>query len=152
MDRDPARLALASRLGATEVIDVTATRNVVRAVHKACGGPADVTIECTGDPGVIRQAIDAVGMLGVCCLVGTAAAGTEFRAAPAHHAVGETDPGHARRRGAEPGARCRPCSGSREQGRFPFAELIEFLPFADAEAAMAASADRAVVKPVLRMS
>lgn len=148
VDRNPARLALARKLGAMETVDVTGLRNVARTVREACGGPADIAIECTGQPRVIRQAIETIGMLGLCCLVGTSEAAEEFSA---------------HQQSTLWGKRIRGCMGGEargqefvpallrlaEQGRFPFTELIEYLPFDDPEAALAASCGGEVVKPVL---
>lgn len=148
VDRNPHRLALARKLGATETVDVTGLRNVARTVREACGGPADIAIECTGQPRVIKQAIETIGMLGVCCLVGTSDATAEFSA---------------HQQSTLWGRRIRGCMGGEgqshtfvpallrlaEQGRFPFTDLIEYLPFADPQAAMTASDSGDVVKPVL---
>lgn len=148
VDRNPDRLALARKLGATETVDITGLRQVARTVRDACDGPADIAIECTGQPSVIRQAIETIGALGVCCLVGTSDATAEFSA---------------HQQSTLWGKRIRGCMGGElpsrtlvpallrlaEQGRFPFTELVEYLPFADPEAALAASVSGEIVKPVL---
>jgi aryl-alcohol dehydrogenase len=64
-------------LGATQTVDTSAT-DPVTAVHEICAGPADYSLECTGIISVVRQAVDSVGMLGTCALVGGAVAGAEF--------------------------------------------------------------------------
>jgi len=150
VDRNPARLALARTYGATETVDVTGVRNVARAVREAGGGPVDVTIECTGDPRVIRQAVDAVAMPGVCCLVGTGQAGETFQVDQLTTLRGKRIQGSL---GGDCSAETLVPALLRlaEQGRFPFHELIEYLPFGDPEAALAASATGAMVKPVLLM-
>lgn len=150
VDRNQARLALAKRYGATEVVDVTGLRNVARTVREACEGPADVAIECTGDPKVIRQAIDSVGMRGVCCLVGTAEAAAEFTAHQQTTLWGKQIHGSLGGEG-QSGVLVPALLRLAEQGRFPFTDLIEYMTFAEPEAAFSAARDGAVVKPVLVM-
>lgn len=72
VDRHPARLVLARELGATETIDATGVKDLAGLAREACGGPADWTLECTGNLGVLRAAVDNIGMLGVCGLAGGA--------------------------------------------------------------------------------
>ncbi|HEX9821724.1 MAG TPA: zinc-binding dehydrogenase [Methylomirabilota bacterium] len=71
------RLTLAQSLGIGEVIDATATDDVVAAVRAATGGRgADVTIDATGRPEVWRHAVDAVGRGGSVVFFGGCAPGT----------------------------------------------------------------------------
>jgi L-iditol 2-dehydrogenase len=71
------RLARVRGLGLGEVIDATATPDVVAAVRAATGGRgADVTIDATGRPEVWRQAVDAVGRGGSVVFFGGCAPGT----------------------------------------------------------------------------
>jgi aryl-alcohol dehydrogenase len=151
VDPVPSRRVLAGKLGATDVIDPRATRDVVGAVNEICRGPADAAFECTGVVPVVRQAIDSVGMLGTCCLIGTGQGDAEFSA---HH------------RGTVWGKRIIGSLGGEgtsaefvpallrlyDQGRFPFTELIEYFPVDRIDDAVAAAESGEVVKPVLRMS
>jgi aryl-alcohol dehydrogenase len=148
VEQNPQRLELARKLGATETVDVTGLRNVARAVREACGGPADIAIECTGQPRVIRQAIETVGTLGLCCLVGTADVTAEFSAHQQSTLRGKRIQGSM---GGESQSHTFVPALLRlaEQGRFPFTGLIEYLPFDDPQAALTASASAEVVKPVL---
>ena len=71
------RLALARALGATHGCN-PATSDPVEAVRRACGGSgADYAVEAAGDPRALRQAVDCLAPLGVCCLVGSARKGVE---------------------------------------------------------------------------
>lgn len=45
-------------------------------VRELTGG-ADFTLECSGRPAVLRQAIDSLGILGTCVIVGATREGTE---------------------------------------------------------------------------
>jgi threonine dehydrogenase-like Zn-dependent dehydrogenase len=54
------RLALAERMGATDVVDAGAVDSVKEEVHRLLGAPPDNVIECVGRPGVFNQAVDLV--------------------------------------------------------------------------------------------
>lgn len=56
----PHRLALAERMGATDVIDAAAVDDVNDEVGRLLGGPPDVVVECVGRPGIFNQAVDLV--------------------------------------------------------------------------------------------
>jgi aryl-alcohol dehydrogenase len=77
IDLHDSRLQLAKELGATHVINA-GSQAPVAAAQELCGGPADYSLECTGVISVVRQAVDSVGMLGTCILIGEAPAGAEF--------------------------------------------------------------------------
>ena len=49
----------------------------VEAVHKITNGGADFTLESSGRPAVLRQAIDALAIREICGIVGAPALGTE---------------------------------------------------------------------------
>lgn len=72
----PSRLVLAKELGATHTVNSRET-DPVEAVRKITGGGADFTLESSGRPAVLRQAIDALAIRGVCGIVGAPALGTE---------------------------------------------------------------------------
>ncbi|ARO87815.1 NAD(P)-dependent alcohol dehydrogenase [Nitrosospira lacus] len=72
----PSRLALARELGATHTINSRET-DPVQAVREITGGGADFTLESSGRPAVLRQAIDALAIRGTCGIVGAPALGTE---------------------------------------------------------------------------
>lgn len=48
------------------------------ACPEICGGPADYALECTGVISVVEQAIETVGALGTCVLIGGAPAEAKF--------------------------------------------------------------------------
>jgi aryl-alcohol dehydrogenase len=72
----PSRLALAKELGATHAVNSRET-DPVEAVRTITGGGADFTLESSGRPVVLRQAIDALAIRGTCGIVGAPALGTE---------------------------------------------------------------------------
>ncbi|MFD5264811.1 NAD(P)-dependent alcohol dehydrogenase [Streptomyces sp. NPDC058335] len=150
VDRHGSRLELATRYGATHTVQVGGDVDPVTAVHEICGGPADYSLECTGVVTVVRQAIDSVGMLGTCVLVGGAPAGAEFAADHLSTLWGKRIVGTLGGSG-----RSEELIGTLvelyRQGRFPFDELIRSYDLREIDAAFAASSSGDVLKPVLRM-
>ena len=149
VDRHPGRLTLARELGATATIDV-AEGDVGEAIQDICGGTAELALECTGDLGVVRQAIDSIGPRGTCALVGAAPVGSEFSIAHGPTLWGKKIVGVL---GGE-GTSATLIGALIElhlQGRFPFDRLIQPFPLEQINDAMAASHAGDVLKPVLRM-
>jgi Zn-dependent alcohol dehydrogenase len=150
VEPNASRRSLASKYGATEVID-PAAGDVVATIHEVCGGTADASLDCTGIPAVIRQAIDSVGMLGTAVLIGAAPAGAEFSADHLTTLWGKRIIGTLG--GESQSTRFVPALlALHDQGRFPFTELIEYFPLTEINEAMEASRRGDVVKPVLRLS
>ena len=77
VDVRAARLELARELGATDVIDAGAA-DPVEAIKETTGGVgADFSIDATGSPQVLQQAVYCTGPGGVCGLIGAPPFGTE---------------------------------------------------------------------------
>lgn len=72
----PSRLALAKELGATHTVN-SRESDPVGTVGEITGDGADFTLESSGRPAVLRQAIDALAIRGICAIVGAPALGTE---------------------------------------------------------------------------
>jgi aryl-alcohol dehydrogenase len=149
VDRHPARLELALELGATDVIEVPRD-DPVGAVREICGGPADLALECTGDMGVLRQAVDSIGMLGVCGLIGGAPAGSEITIDHLSTMIGKRIVGIHGGEGTSPPL-LRGLIELNQQGRFPFERLIQIFDLDQAAEALEAHLRGDVIKAVLRM-
>lgn len=72
----PSRLELAKQLGATHTVN-SKDEDPVEAIRKITGGGATFSLEATGIPAVLRQAIEAVGITGTCGIVGAAPLGAD---------------------------------------------------------------------------
>jgi aryl-alcohol dehydrogenase len=72
VDLRPNRLELAREVGATETV-VASTQDPVETL----GPTVDYTLEASGSPVALRQAIDVLAPLGTCGIVGAPALGTE---------------------------------------------------------------------------
>jgi aryl-alcohol dehydrogenase len=70
------RLDLARELGATHAVDASQA-DPVEAIVAITGGGVDASIEASGVPGVLRQAVDALAPDSIAMLVGAPPAGTE---------------------------------------------------------------------------
>jgi len=149
VDRHESRLELARSLGATHTISA-GDAGVVARVQDMCGGPADFALECTGVIEVVRQAVDTVGMLGTCILIGGAPAGAEFTVDHLTTLWGKRIIGVLGGSGRSE-VLIPTLIELHRQGRFPFDRLVEFFDLDQVEEALAASHSGGVLKPVIRM-
>ncbi|MEN5362719.1 NAD(P)-dependent alcohol dehydrogenase [Brevundimonas intermedia] len=150
VDITPSRLDLALELGATHVINSRETDPVAR-VREITGGGADYSLECSGRAEVLRQAIDALGTLGACGIVGATREGTE-----ASFNVNDVMIPGRRIIGIVQGDVISKIFIPRlvelhKQGRFPFDKLVRFYPFDQINEAIADSESGVTIKPILRM-
>lgn len=150
VDVNPARLQLALELGATHIVN-SKDSDAVAEVNKLTGG-ADFTLECSGRPAVLRQAIDSLGILGTCGIVGATKAGTEV----AFNVNDVMIPGR-RIMGIVQGDVVSRTFIPKlielfRQGRFPFDRLVKFYPFEQLNEAMADSESGVTIKPILRIA
>jgi aryl-alcohol dehydrogenase len=149
VDVNPARLKLALELGATHTINSRETDPVAE-VRKITGGGADFTLECSGRAAVLRQAIDSVGLLGTCGIVGATPEGTEASfnvndvMIPGRRIMGIVQ-GDVVSRAFIP-----ELIELYRQGRFPFDRLVKFYDFDQVNQAMADSESGVTIKPILR--
>ena len=151
VDVRPARLELASELGATAVVDA-GLGDPVEFVRAATGGVgADFSIDTTGVPAVVQQAVYCTGPGGVCGLIGAPPFGTEVSLdVNLVMAMGRTV------RGIVEGQSVPDVFLPRlielwRQGRFPVDRIMTHYSFDDIDRAARDAEDGTVVKPVLRM-
>jgi aryl-alcohol dehydrogenase len=151
VDIKPARLELARELGATHVVDAVED-DPVEGVRRATGAGADFSLEATGSPEVLRQAVDCLAPLGTCGVIGAPAFGTEVTldvntilvAGRAVRGVVEGD--------SVPQVFLPQLVRLWEEGRFPVERLMTNYDFDRIEDAVRAAESGDVIKPVLRMS
>lgn len=149
VDLNQGRLALAKELGATHAIDAAAG-DAVAQIQAATGGEGvQYSLECTGLPVVVRQAVDALRLTGVCGMIGVAPIGTEISLDMNAMLFGRTV------RGIIEGDSIPDIFIPRlielwRQGRFPFDKLVRFYPLAEIDQAAHASEQGEVLKAILR--
>jgi aryl-alcohol dehydrogenase len=152
IDPRPARLQLARELGATHVAS-PADGDPVQAVLDATGGVgAEFSVDTTGSPEVLAQAVYSTGSGGVCGLIGAPPFGTEVSLD-----MNEVLARGRTLRGIVEGQSVPDVFIPRlielwRQGRFPVDRLMTHYDFADIERAARDAEEGNVVKPVLRMA
>jgi aryl-alcohol dehydrogenase len=133
------RLELARELGATHV----SREKPARAF--------DFSLEAAGNPQALRNAVDCLAPLGVCCLVGSARKGVEVPLEMAQLQHGRTVRGCIQ--GDAPADAFLPLLFAHwRAGRMPVERLITYYAFAEVNRAIADSLSGKTVKPVLRLS
>src|SRR5690606_7676005 len=147
----PSRLELARQLGATHTVNSREV-DAVEAVRDVTGGGADFTLESSGRPEVLRQAIDALAIRGVCGIVGAPALGTE-----ASFDVNGVMTTGKRIVGIIEGDSIPDLFIPRlvelhAQGRFPFDALVKFYPFEEIDRAAQESERGVTIKPIVRIA
>jgi aryl-alcohol dehydrogenase len=147
VDLNDTRLELARELGATHVVN--AAGDAVEAIHAITGEGVQYSLECTGLPVVVRQAVDCLRLTGVCGIIGVAPLGTEIALDMNGLLFGRTVRGIIEG-DSIPDIFIPQLVALWRQGRFPFDRLITFYPLSEIEAAAHASERGEVLKAVLR--
>ena len=144
----PSRRALALELGATHTIDPE-DGDVVEAIHAITTEGSDYSLECTANPRVLRQAVDALTVTGTCALIGAAPMGTEVTLDMNSIMFGRTVTGVIEG-DSIPGQFIPKLVALYKQGRFPLDKLITFYPLAEIQQAVEDSEAGRIVKAVLQ--
>ena len=142
-------MATATELGSTHTIHATDT-DVVAKIHEITGSGTHFSLECTGIPQVVRQAVDCLTLTGICGVMGVSPAGTEFNLDMNAVLFGRSV------RGIIEGDSVPQVFIPRlidlyQQGRFPFDKLISTYSFTDINQAVEDVESGKVIKPVLLM-
>ena len=141
-------LKTAKSFGATHTINLTEV-DPVEAIRDITGGGADFSLECAGNPKVLRQAVDVLPRCGVCGLLGVVAPGTEVSLDMDLIMNGRTVRGIIEG-DAVPDLFIPKLIELYKQGRLPFDRMITFYPFDEINRAVEDMEKRRVIKPVLR--
>jgi aryl-alcohol dehydrogenase len=152
VDINSDRLEMAKKFGATHTINSSKV-DPVAAIQDITGEGADFTLECVGNPKVLRQAVDSLPRggprCGVCGLLGVVAPGTEVALDMDKIMNGRTVKGIIAG-DSVPDLFIPILIELYRQGRFPFDRLITFYPFDEINKAVGDMEKGKVVKPVLR--
>ncbi len=150
IDIVPARLALAKEVGATHALDAR-EQDPVAAIKKITGGGVQFSLETTALSPVVRQAVDALGVRGMCGIVGAAPPGTEIdldvtefmQMSKTLYGIIEGD--------SVPDVFIPRLIDLHLQGRFPFDRLTKFYPLDRINEAARDSERGLTVKPIIRI-
>jgi aryl-alcohol dehydrogenase len=151
VDVNPARLELAERLGASHTINAL-ERDPVETVRGLTGGRgADHTLETSGVVSVLCQAVDSLGPLGTCGIIGAPRPDAEVALNVVNFIIKGIRLVGINQGDAVPRESIPALVRLYQQGRFPFNELVRFYDLADINHALADAAGGEVVKPIVRM-
>lgn len=151
VDVVPSRLELAKELGATHTVNSRET-DPVEAVGEITGGGADYTLESSGRPEVLRQAIDALANCGTCGIVGAPALGTEASfdvngvMTTGKRIIGVIEGD------STPDIFIPALVELYAQGRFPFDRLVKFYSLDQINQAAEDSEKGVTIKPIVRLA
>lgn len=152
VDINSNRLETAKKFGATHLIN-SSQEDPVAAIQKITGEGADYTLECVGNPKVLRQAVDSLPRggprCGVCGLLGVVPPGTEVALEMDKLMNGRTVRGIIAG-DSVPDLFIPVLIELYRQGRFPFDQLITFYPFDEINKAVEDMEKGKIVKPVLQ--
>jgi len=143
------RLELARELGATHTVNAREV-DPVETIVNITGGGAEFSLECVGNPKVLRQAVDVLPRLGVCGLTGVVPPFTEVSLNMDLIMNGRTVKGILGG-DAIPDLFIPKLIELYRQGRFPFDRLVTFYPFDEINSAVKDMEMGRVIKPVLQL-
>jgi len=149
VDVNADRLEMAEELGATHTVNAREV-DPVQAILDITGGGAEFSLECVGNPKVLRQAVDVLPRLGVCGLLGVVPPGTEVALDMDLIMNGRTVTGILGG-DAIPDLFIPKLIELYDQGRFPFDQLITCYPIDEIDQAVEDMEKVRVIKPVLRL-
>jgi aryl-alcohol dehydrogenase len=149
VDVNENRLKIAKELGATHAINSSQT-NPVEEIQKITGGGALYSLECTGIPDVLSQALDCLAYTGVAGLIGVAPFGSRVSLDCQSILNGRTIKGIVEG-DSNPDVFIPQLIDLYIKNRFPFDRIITFYPFDQINQAAEDSEKGKIVKAVLRM-
>ena len=150
VDVHPARLEMARELGATVAIDA-GREDVVATILGLTSGGADFSVECSGNPDAVAQAVACLGRPGWCAQVGAPPGGTKVPMDMDHIGFGRGIRGVVLG-DANPQNFVPYLAALYRDSRLPFDRMVRYYDFADINQAVHDSAVTGeVIKPILRM-
>lgn len=142
------RLALASELGATHVINA-ASEDSVAVVMNMTGRGVNFSFDSTGVAKVIRQAVDVLAHRGACGIVGASKSGTEIALDAMHLMTAGRSIRGIVEGDAIPEIFIPQLIDLHLQGKFPFDRLVRFYDFEEINQAIEDTEAGRVIKPVI---
>ncbi|WP_375382988.1 NAD(P)-dependent alcohol dehydrogenase [uncultured Sphingomonas sp.] len=149
VDKNADRLALARELGATDAVEHDG--DTVQRIKDLTNGELDYAVEATDGSNLVAEAVEALGVLGTCAMVGGAKASAPVKL---HHGdmlhAGKTLTGVMGGGGTTPDFHLA-LMHLHAQGRFPLDRLVRRYPFAEVNQAIDDSDAGSAIKPILMM-
>lgn len=151
VDLEDSRLEKANSLGATHTLNPQSVDDVVDAIQEELDGGAQHSLEVTGQPEVLQQAVDVLRPTGTCGVIGAPPLGTEVSLDVNHLLSGRTVTG-VTMGAASPEEFIPELINLYRDGEFPFDELITYYDFEDIEQAVQDHENGETIKPVLKVN
>lgn len=140
----------ALELGATHAVDPEAVDDTVEAVREHLGAGADYSVETTGNPDVLRQAVDCLSQRATCGVIGAPPLGTEV-SLDVNTVLFGRDVRGIIEGDSVPDLFVPDLIDLYRRGKFPFDELVTYYDFEEIEQAIEDQESGEVVKPILRV-
>jgi aryl-alcohol dehydrogenase len=151
VDRIDSRLQLASELGATHTVNADRD-DVAAAIQKITGGRGvDHAVEATGNTGVLRLAVDSLGVRGTCAVVGAPPLGSEVAVEVTGLLTGKRIIG-VTIGDAEPETLIPQLVELARRGRLPMEKFVTHYPADEINTAVEDMHTGKTIKPVIRFS
>ncbi len=151
VDVVPERLALATTLGATDIIDAGVTADLAATIREITGGAGiPYSLDTSGRPETIRNAADALTVTGTLGLIAPGPAGNEVTFGLLDLILGRTVRG-IQQGDSVPSVFIPRLIDMHRAGLLPLERIITHFPFAQINEAAEATHGGGVVKPVLMM-
>lgn len=151
VDIDSSRLEMAKELGATHTINSKAVENVVEKIIEITHGGVKYTVETSGIPQVLLQAIESTKPLGTTAVIGAPPVGTKVGIDHFGLVVEKTIAGITMG-SSVPKIFIPQLIELYKQGSFPYDKLIKIYDFEDINQAAEDSKSGKTIKPVMRLS
>ncbi len=149
VDVHESRLTMAKELGATHCVQADA--DAADVIVELTRGGVDFSVECSGNPVAIEQAVACLGRPGWCAQVGAPPAGTRVAMDMGHLGYGRGIRGVVLGE-ASPQNFVPYLASLYRSGRLPFDRFVRYYDFADIDQAVHDSAVTGeVIKPILKM-
>ncbi len=150
VDVVPARLELAKSLGATHIVN-SSSDNPVQVIRELTGAGVDFSVEATGRPEVLRNAVDALRSRGHCAVLGISKPGATV-ALDINDLLMSSKHVHGVLGGDSiPDIFIPKLVDLYMQGRFAFDKLVKFYPFEQINEAAHDSEKGITLKPIVRI-
>jgi len=149
VDLHDERLRLAKELGATHGINGKREDAVARIKEICEGRGVDYSLECTGNPRVLNQALESLTIPGMCGLIGASPVGTKAEIDMGTLLFGRTLRGIIEG-DSVPQVFIPELIELWRAGRFPFDKLVKFYPLSEINQAIVDSESGLVLKPIVR--
>lgn len=149
IDKNPGRLGIAAELGATHTINAQVDEAVAAIRNLTKGRGVHYSVECTGVPAVLRQAVDALRACGACVSLGVAGHQAEAQLHMNGFLLGKTLRGVTE--GDSVAHRFIPqLIDWWRDGQFPFDRLVSYFSLAQLNEAAAACASGLAIKAIVQ--